>query len=72
MTSTPYLTQPGGLSAISEAIRGVLHAPGRDPLGSSQVHAMESTPCEGADDLCGAPAGQLCEPWCPSWAADPE
>ncbi|WP_337826255.1 hypothetical protein [Pseudonocardia sp. UM4_GMWB1] len=27
-------------------------------------------PCAGAADLCGAPAGQPCEPGCPSLAAD--
>lgn len=29
-----------------------------------------ATACEGAEDLCGAPAGQPCEPGCPSLATD--
>ena len=32
------------------------------------VRALAYPPCTGADDLCGAPAGQPCEHWCPSWA----
>ena len=32
------------------------------------VRALAYPACQGADDLCGAPAGQPCEPWCPSWA----
>ena len=32
------------------------------------VRALAYPPCEGADDLCGSPAGQPCEPGCPSWA----
>lgn len=32
------------------------------------VRALAFPPCEGADDLCGAPAGQPCAPWCPSQA----
>lgn len=66
-------SQEQGMSAISAAILGVLHAPDRDALGvGARARANESSRCEGAADLCGAPAGRPCEPWCPSQAADPE
>lgn len=40
--------------------------PDRDELEDlSAINA--ATPCEGGDDLCGAPAGQSCDLWCPSW-----
>lgn len=40
--------------------------------GTNAAGARTMTPCTGAPDLCGAPAGQACEPGCPSLAAEPE
>lgn len=39
---------------------------GDDERGTVRAPAYPA--CTGADDLCGAPAGQPCEHWCPSWA----
>jgi hypothetical protein len=40
-------------------------------LHRARATAPMAPACEGADDLCGAPAGIACCPGCPSLAADP-
>lgn len=71
MTTTPRHPQAGGMSAISAAIRGALHGPVRERVGTDPVTAVlnehRDQPCRGVDQPCGAPAGQSCEPSCSSW-----
>lgn len=45
-------------------------APGVLTIHERRVTALDAPACTGAPDLCGVPAGQPCEPGCPSLAAD--
>lgn len=41
------------------------------PTCAAAHDARPAPACVGAADLCGSGVGERCEPWCPSWAADP-
>jgi hypothetical protein len=60
--------------ATQELRRSNAAAPHVDTTTRSAAReaAIAADACGGAPDLCGAPAGQPCEPWCPSHAAEPD
>lgn len=53
---------------ISTRTRGTMRA--HQECGEAAGYELVPA-CTGADDLCGAPAGTLCAPGCPSRATDP-
>lgn len=69
MVRTSDWSDPGGAESVCDATSGSVGV-GAGVPGAAKAAVIASTSCEGAADLCGARAGQPCEPWCPSQAVD--